>query len=400
MRDNVFRVLTFNMMLVLIGYAMGTTQGQAVTEMTIFKGVVLFFSFLYVLYKNTISTQFIKNIGAIYFIIVSVFVLSFLSEDPFKSIYRGLTFVYPLLYIIYSINYLLRYGAANLMIALSCSILLVYSIVPISFFLVGGSLIETYNIYGYQEGNYFVSNHYGWGSTMFILCAFSVLRFYPLKFFYKLVIYIFLPFVFYLLIISANRAGLLSVFIAFILFIKKDQFVGYYTKLLIILSVVLIILFVALQKDSAIDFLLEKNENQIESGTEGRLIGTAAMLKSFERNPVYWLIGVGMFNYDELHLNGGILRSYHNSYWEILFGSGIIVFFIFLSFMVFHPLKIFWKTTLTYSLLIIPLIIIPLFEGNLTAGQFLFFPWFSYMILMNAKEFDFVRQQKKLNSNT
>ena len=83
--------------------------------------------------------------------------------------------------------------------------------------------------------------------------------------------------------------------------------------------------------------------------------------------------------------NKDVLHGYHNSYYEILFGVGIILFLVFLSFMMFRPLIRYIKYYAKYTLLLPPLMILPFFESNLTGGQFLFFPWFTFMLLLNAK---------------
>ena len=93
-----------------------------------------------------------------------------------------------------------------------------------------------------------------------------------------------------------------------------------------------------------------------------------------------------MFNYDAFIKEGEGIANYHNSYFEILFGLGVpFLFFIwFLCYM--SLLNNLLKRVSKYDLLLIPLIIIPFFESNLTAGQFLFFPWFSYVFALNAKK--------------
>ncbi|MBJ2174573.1 O-antigen ligase family protein [Aureibaculum sp. A20] len=395
LRDTVFKLLVLNMIWVILGYALASGVGfHLVPFIRVFKLIFVIGSLVFVLYRNGIDTGFLSKKWSILLVTLGVSVLAFVAEDPFPALYKSLTFVYPLIYILFSINYLLRYEAFNLLVALSLSILLVYSFVPISYFLFGTDT-GTANIYGHQEGDFFVSNHYGWGSSLFILSALTVLRFYPLKFYIKLGLFLYLPFVFYLLIISGNRAGILSVALALVFFIFKDHFANISTKIILVFVAIAVYFFVAIQENSVIDFLQEKNKTQLETGKEGRLIGTEAMLRSFNSKKTFWITGVGMFDYTELRMNGGILYSYHNSYWEVLFGAGIIVFLFFLYYMVIHPLGIFWRLTSSYSLLIIPLIIIPLFESNLTAGQFLFFPWFAYMILMNSKEFEYYSNIKQ-----
>ncbi|MDY7394198.1 O-antigen ligase family protein [Aureibaculum sp. 2210JD6-5] len=387
--DLVFRLLVLNMFWVILGYALVSSLGIFILPyVRSFKLIFVISSLILVLYRNGLNVNLLINKWSIFLVILGVSILAFFAENPFPALYKSLTFVYPLLYIIFSINYLLRFGAFNLLIALSLGVLIVYAMVPLTYFIFGQGIGEI-NIYGSQTGDFFFSNHYGWGSSLFILSALTILRYYPLKSYLRLTLYLYLPFVFYLLIISGNRSGLLSVLIALVFLIFKDSFIKSTYKIYLIFGTIVIYGFIAIQDNSIVEFLQEKNKTQIETGQEARLIGTNAMLRSFDHNPVHWFTGVGMFDYTELRMYGGVLSSYHNSYWEILFGAGIAVFLLFLYFMIIHPFRIFWKVTSNYSLLIFPLILIPFFESNLTAGQFLFFPWFTYMTLMNAKEFNF-----------
>ncbi len=89
-----------------------------------------------------------------------------------------------------------------------------------------------------------------------------------------------------------------------------------------------------------------------------------------------------MFNYDEV-APFRELGSYHNSYLEIFFGGGIILFILFCLFMVFRPVGNYFKYYSKIFLIFPPLAIIPFFESNLTGGQFLFYPWFMLMLLFN-----------------
>ena len=390
-KNPVFVILSLNTFLVIIGYALGTIFGGnsvIVTGMRIFKVFFLFFSFIYAVTKNGLSTKFLNNRPTIFILLLAVSFFSFFSNDLNDSLYKTFSFIYPFLYLIFSVNYLLKYNAVNVLISISFVILIIYSLVPVTYFVLGGVNLDGVFIYGKSDENYFVSNHYGWSCALFILSSFTVLRFYPLKNIYKWLIVIILQFVFYLLIVTVNRAAIFSIIVALIFLTFKSNSFKFYQKTLLILSVSFIFLFISNKQNSAIEFLYERSTRQYDSGDEARLIGTNAMFNSFKKNSSNWFTGVGMFNYSELKSNGGILSSYHNSYWEILFGSGILVFILFIKFMLFTPFKVFWKKTNYYSLLFFPLVIIPFFESNLTAGQFLFFPWFTYIIIMNAKEFN------------
>jgi hypothetical protein len=391
LRDPVFIILSLNFFWVIISYALGTLFGKSSNPLFImrqFKTLFLFLSFIYVLYRNGLSIKFLINRFSIFLVIIIVFLLSFFSPDIKESLYKTITFIYPLLYIVFSVNYLSKFGAINILIALSMVILVVYAIVPLSYFINGGSL-DTNIIYGKNESNLFVSNHYGWSCALYIITSFTVLKFYPLKKLYKWCIIGFLPFVLILLILSASRSGILSVMIAFTFFILKKNSFNTFKKVLLIIFSFSILLILVNKNSFVVDYLAEKNSRQFESGDESRLITANSMFKTFGENPIYFITGVGMFNYSEINFNSLNLPSYHNSYLEILFGTGIFVFFAFLKFMIIKPIKVFWKTISDYSFLIFPLMLIPFFESDLTAGQFLFFPWFTFMIILNLKELNF-----------
>lgn len=386
-KDNIFKLLFINTLLVIIGYASARVLDMGAFQIIkVVRTIFLFSGLIYVIKTNGFSTSNIFNFSTIYILLLFILILSFFSENTLNSIYRSSTFILPFLYILYTINHLLRYGALNLLISFSRLMMLIYVLVPISFFLFGGDISNSV-IYGEQDDQAFVSNHYGWSSTIYILSAFTVLKYYPLKKSSKYLIIAFLPIAFYILIISANRSGMLALALAFIFFVLKDKHINAWSKIGIFIFPVIIIFFIATQENSVFEFLQHKNEQQLESGQEGRLLVAEDMIVVFNANPVYWFTGVGMFNYKELLDSGGVLKGYHNSYFEILFGAGLILFILFLLFMVVWPIMVFLNVTATYCLLIFPLMLIPFFESDLTAGQFLFFPWFSYMLLLNAKEF-------------
>ena len=142
----------------------------------------------------------------------------------------------------------------------------------------------------------------------------------------------------------------------------------------------------SIQENSSYQFIKEKTEKQIYEKEEGRYEAFIEMKNHLNRQPSKWIYGIGMFNYNILNNYETKLSQYHNSYLEVLFGGGIITFYVFVLFMIVRPLKVFLKKIGQHSLLFFPLAIIPFFESDLTAGQFLFFPWFTYMILLIAKE--------------
>jgi hypothetical protein len=134
--------------------------------------------------------------------------------------------------------------------------------------------------------------------------------------------------------------------------------------------------------DSSINNRLTDTENQIETG-EQRIEIANAGFAYLNENKIRWITGAGMFNYEEVMHGRVMSEDYHNSYFEVLFGGGIILFLLFMSFMFFRPFYYYVKYYSTYFTFLPPLVIIPFFESNLTGGQFLFFPWFCLSFLLN-----------------
>jgi O-antigen ligase len=79
----------------------------------------------------------------------------------------------------------------------------------------------------------------------------------------------------------------------------------------------------------------------------------------------------------ELRLNG-----FHNSYAEVLFGSGVIVFVIFFFYYLIQPFVFFVRYVQKHYVSFFPIFIYPFFESNLTSGQFIYWPWMSGVILL------------------
>lgn len=206
LKDFNLRLLFVNMILVLIGYGSIRVFGNQFFEgIQVIKNLVLFISIIVVLSSNSLSADRILNSKKMYLLVFAVIMGAMLGENSFDSLKRVFTFVIPFLYIIYCVNYLLRYGAYKLLMVLSLIIMLSYVIVPIYYLLFGSDLSGS-QIYGEIEGEAFVSNHYGWSSIIFILSSVTVLKQLVLKKIYRSIIIILLFFSFFLLLVSATRS--------------------------------------------------------------------------------------------------------------------------------------------------------------------------------------------------
>lgn len=389
LKDTVARLLFFNALFVILGYGISlATAGASITAVKILKTGFLAGSFIYILIiKSVKQPGRYFDAGNLPFIFCFFILLTILaSSNFFDALNKGQTFIIPFLYIYLSLAYLIKnYNVQTILKGIHWAVLIIYSIPPISYILFGGSLSDT-NIYGHEEesSQVFVSNHYGWASALYILSFIYVVRNIALSKSAIFLISAVLAIAVVLLFTSANRAALLSIVVTLIPLLFKYKGLKSWHKIAVIVILTGVFLFLLSKPESAVNFIFEKSVAQNENESEKRFQITAIMIDYLNSKPVHWFTGVGIFDY-KVMLEKINFTNYHNSYWEILFGLGLPLFGVFLSFMVFTPVYRFIKYYSKYTLLLAPLLIIPYFESNLTAGQFLFFPWFTYMLILNAK---------------
>jgi hypothetical protein len=400
-KDAVFRLLFLNMLLVIVGYALGVLTGMAsVGPMRILKYSFLLFSMLYLFKINQNLLRVLAHyLQALILLSVTFLFFALLSSDPVNSLVQVLTFIVPFLYVAFSVGYLMvRYSIQGVLHAFINSINWVYFIPVMSYFLTGGKLTDT-NIYYVSSENEeaaFVSNHYGWAGTLFLLTGMDLLRNVSLPWWRKLLLVAFGAIAAYLVLISGNRTSWLSLGIVAILFIFKYQGLRIYQKSLLSLFPIGMVLFLLQDPTSALNARLEKTRIQQKKG-EARVNASNSMVSYFNQTPEFWVTGIGMFNKAKINSLTG-WSGYHNSYYEVLFGSGIVVFAFFMYLIVGRSLWHYLLIFATRYLFFLPLLIIPFFESNLTGGQFLFFPWFIMAILMSYAR-KFAQIQNWLNEN-
>ncbi len=346
-------------------------------------------SLIYVMSQSGVlhSLRAVKYKNLIIAICLIVPCFAFISNDIGDSLNRTLTFLVPLVYIWLSISLLIsRYGQKEVLQVLSVMIRIIYAIPLITYVVFGGDFSGK-SIYGESEGQIFISNHFGWSAALFLISNFHV----SLKSRKKskleiLTSYTLILLATYLLIVSGNRTSWLAVALCLVAVLFYFKGIPLYQKVVIFISPVILFSYLISQKNDAVLFVIERTERKSASGDEGRLERLDLIINRFFETPSRWFTGVGLFNYDAFTKEGKGISNYHNSYFEILFGLGIPLFLMFMVFMLYEPLKQFLNRVSKYDLLLIPVLLIPFFESNLTAGQFLFFPWFSYVFALNAKK--------------
>jgi len=383
-------LLCLNMALVILGYGLAVLTGKAsVGPMAIIKPIILFLSFIYVWNKKrnlNFSTVFSSGQTPLFF---SLFVLLSVlwSQQPSKSIYSAVTLVLPIIYIYMSVDLLIRkYGIQETMLLFHKMLIITFSIPVIAYLITTPSLADT-NIYGFDEesGQAFFSNHYGWASTILILSIIGMYRQIRKNIFAHIIAIIALLLSTYLILISGSRSSIISLALAIVIMLFRYKGISTFYKTFILISSIAGVLFLLADEDSGLNLALTRTETQREQG-EARLDITNVMLNHFDKNPDLWIRGLGFFNHKPLKDSPLGINGYHNSYWELLFGLGVPVFLLFLSFMVFRPILNYSRFFSKWVLIFPPILLIPYFESNVTAGQFLFFPWFTFMFLLNVKK--------------
>ncbi|MBB5284962.1 hypothetical protein HNQ92_003110 [Rhabdobacter roseus] len=373
------------MALVIVGYALAVLSGMAsVGPMRLIKYGVLAFSLIYLIRLNIHLLRLVVHYAQSVFILSLVlFLFSVFTPEPLISMVRALTFIVPFLYVALTVgSLLLSYPIKEILGAFLSSINWVYMIPLVSFFLTGGSLSNTniYFISSENEGNAFVSNHYGWSGTIFLVTGIDLLRSQSLPFWRRWLIIAFCGVAMYLVLISGNRTSWLSLsFVALLFTFRYQRFPIYYKFLLALLPLGLII-FLLKDPKSALNARVKKTEVQAKKG-EARAGVARSMITHFKSQPSLWVTGIGIFNKRKIKSITS-WGGYHNSYFEVLFGTGLLMFSFFFYLIVIRPGWNFMRFFSEQYLFLPPFMIIPYFESNLTGGQFLFFPWFMMILLM------------------
>jgi O-antigen ligase len=256
---------------------------------------------------------------------------------------------------------------------------------PILSFLLFGGSFDQKDIYGTEIAG-FVSNHYGWSSAIFIATGLDTLKnSLKVSLFYKIFIIIGSPIAFYVLAISGSRSGYFTFVLCFVLFVIKNRKTHPLFKILTTIGAIYFVSQLYFDPDSALSKRIEKTEKQVEQGdarTSTRQLGFDIMMN----HPDRLFTGFGFYTFRETLLEldeSGTARhfttSIHNSYLELFFGSGVLVFMFFMLFFISKTIYGFIIRHSSFYTFLPPIIIIPYFENNFNPGQFLFFPWFTIM---------------------
>ncbi len=355
-----------NLLLVLLGYYAAIAFGQlGVVKLirTGFMGLSLAGIVLLApkpLYKVSQTGTLIL----VLFLLLNLAVLPF-SLNPTVSLERFLTLLPFLVYVSLFARYLFtRYPPDEAHLRVSAIIGLAYAFPVLVFYATGGSGGRT-NIYG-QHSQGFYSNQFGWGAAISLACLADFVgqqsrRIGP---FLRILMIGFAVASVFLLLISGSRSGLISLGVSVLLLVFFSSRMGLPAKALTIIATVALGVYMIGDPDSALNARLQKTRTQIEK-TEARLEAAELAWSAFQIRETTLLTGLGFDYFQEgiVKITGKVPTKSHNSYFELLATTGLYVFLFFMGALVLP------------FVYVPPLLIIPLFENNYGAGQYLFFPW-------------------------
>ncbi len=361
---------------VIIGYGLVTYAGSVLlTPNKIVKSFLLAIGLILLIREFYLHPSNFK-IKTLYWILIYTLLFgAFFALDLTYALSRVITLVAPLSYIILFFSYLqIKYKKEAIGRQLSSLFQLTYGI-PILIFIVFERQFGATNLYSVQA---FVRNHYGWSSVLFLLLSADILFNYKIPRWRYWMTVAFIPAALYILFASGSRSSWLSFVLTGGIFLFRSQRLPFWSKPLLIGAALIPLVYFLGDPSSALYQRWEKTQRQIELQEEAsdRLLWANAAFREFKREPTLWFTGRGLFDYKGLIKQGG----FHNSYYDVMFGTGIFVFGFFLYLFLFRPAYYYFRYYSRYFLTFFPLVIIPFFESNLTGGQFLFFPWFSYMM--------------------
>lgn len=313
------------------------------------------------------------------FILLNLYVIAF-SFNFMQSLSRIIAWIPFLIYLNYFIVNLFRkfdLETARFKLLQVFNLCYIYPMIVVLAF---GNPFQNKDIYGEDVGG-FKSNVIGWAGTLFFITALDILSNQKLS---QLIRRVLIAGMFITLIIvatSGSRSSYVAIALTLLILVFRNQRMRMTSKFLISLLIVGVSFYVLQDKNSAINKRLQKSETQLKSG-EAREELFKAAIDVLEEHPVLILTG---FGYD-MSVEG--IRSYkkidnklrlHNSYLEVMVSTGAFSFLFFIIFYVLNAIIAYVRFDISKYVFLPTLILIPAFESNLNAGQFLFFPWMTFL---------------------
>ena len=368
-----------NVVTVIIGYSLRDSSFQAIKA---FRTGLVFVS-LFALFFNQKHIRFSfddnKNWVIWVFLLLNLVVIPF-SVDFFWSIERLLSWIPFVVYVNYFIVYLFRQYSKD---EAQIKLLQIFNIVyfyPVAVMFLTGVMFQTTNIYG-QNISGFKANVLGWACTVFVLTGFDL---YTNRNDSKLVKRFFLLLAVISLwgiVLTGSRSSYVSLAVATMVLVLRSQQISFSFKVVVGLCIFVFAYYIITSPDSVIN-LRSQYANIRQTKGEIRFELADKAFQTMLKYPTLIFTGFGFDNFKAgLSAYGGIKTDLasHNSYLELLFSSGLFTFLFFLIFFAGNAILKYLRFDSNRFVYVPMLIIVPYFESNLNAGQFLFFPWMTIL---------------------
>ncbi len=372
-------IFFLNVFLVVVGYSLRGGAFQAIKALR--TGLVLVS--LLGLFVGQGQVKYIfnqqKNWVLWFFILLNVVVVPF-SVNFFWSIERLVAWLPFVIYINYFVVYLFRqYPKDEAQIKLLQVFNTAY-FYPVAIMFLYGVMFQTQNIYGQNIGMY-KANVLGWGCTMFVLTGFDLYANRPEKKWIKQLFLVIAIISLWGIVLTGSRSSYVSLAAATMVLVLRSTQISITFKVLVGLFIMAFAFYIIKSPDSVINLRSQYADLRNTHG-EVRFELADKAFQSLIKYPGLIFTGFGFDNFKAgLYVYGGVQTELasHNSYLELLFSAGIFTFLFFLIFMVFNAIIKYLKFDSQQFVYMPMILIIPYFESNLNAGQFLFFPWLTFL---------------------
>jgi O-antigen ligase len=376
-----WHVLVFflNVFLVVLGYSFRDAAFQIVKN---FRSVLVVVSLISLfMSQGTLRYAFDegKNWVLWVFILLNLLVVPF-SVDFFRSIERLLAWLPFVIYINYFVVYLFKQYSKD---EVRFKLLQIFNLAyfhPIVILFLSGAVFKTQNIYGIDVAGY-RTNVLGWACTFFVLTGFDIYNNRETNVWFKRLFLAIAVLCVWGVVLTGSRSSYISLAAAGAVLVLRSNRISVQFKSVIIVFILGFAYYIITSPDSVVNLRSQYADIRQVKG-EVRFELAQKAFETLLKYPSLIITGFGFDNFRAgLAEYGGVKTDLaaHNSYLELLFSTGIFCFLFFVIVLVINALVKYIKFDSQQFIFMPMLLIIPYFESNLNAGQFLFFPWITFL---------------------
>lgn len=368
-----------NVFLVVYGYGLRGDDFQATKILRTILVVISLGSLLLTrdFYKYKFDSY--KNRVLWVFIALNLIVVPF-GVDVMRSFERIAAWLPFLIYTNFFVVYLFsNYPKQDALIKLLQIFSLAY-FYPVAIMLLNGVSFQSENIYGQNIGAY-KANVLGWACVVFLLSSFDVFNNTNTKKWLQYLFYILSAVTLWGIVLTGSRSSYLALAAASTVLVLRSKSISPIFKILILIIICGLAYYIFTSPDSVVNLRAKYAIIRQQRGEIRVQLASRAFTALWEY-PGVMFTGFGFDNFRAgLAYYAGIKTDLasHNSYLEVLFSSGLLTFLFFILFFVINSLLKFIKFDSKEFIFLPAILVIPYFESNLNAGQFLFFPWMTFL---------------------